>query len=543
MKAQQRGIALIILIPVIVLAMTLLFGLITFFFYSQKRAELQSALDISLLNAAQQICSTRECWNSSREIFLHSLRANLPGLDLSFVNLEELDNDGYQGVSWENDSTKISISRISWKNSEESEILEKDWQENNPGIPVHLINYGINVELETDLSIRNTLPFDLTLKVNGAVAAGSLRAPCVAPFAIKACSLLRDDGDYNKSAICDADRRFTSSNGYCRPGERCENSSEFDYDPLSENSFLGIYPDTLFPPLTVKYESPEDIGCFYPSPRYKGSTKDNNLIGLPGSSVIPNESLLQFVVSNVDGCIPAEIGQPFKVLHEGLNDSASAKIIWDQITNASIGGVTDKSHRPFNEITDRDELNINHNLFFHDLPTDPTGACLLISNRYPTFGIFNSFRSAFGFWDEFASRSKRLPTGELSCPWRDEKFSSTFWKTIVPVVADRFGAPCKGILESTEDPILSETSNLEIVGFARVHIYDVGTGGAEFPRNLSTDALECSRLKVERQHSRLPFGFIDQNQESVSKVQVRGRVACDESLIGGGVDTFPVLVR
>jgi len=186
---------------------------------------------------------------------------------------------------------------------------------------------------------------------------------------------------------------------------------------------------------------------------------------------------------------------------------------------------------------------LNRNLFFDESPYDPTGACLLSANRYPSYGVYNSFRSGFGFWPDFISRSKLSPAGETICPWQDEKFNSTFWKATVPVVAERYGAPCKGILGSTEDPIVTTSTELEVVGFARVHIYDVGTGAAIFPTNLTAEAMECSKLKVERFHPRLPFGFRDQTGDLVSSVQVRGKIACDAKIFGGVDQGLPLLIE
>lgn len=538
---NERGIALLILIPTILLGITLLFGIITFFYYSAKRSELQNAIDISLLSAAQEICSSRDCWTRSREIFLETLKANAPKINFDFVNLDEFDLEGYPKSSWEDELSRLSIERVRFGNDSTVEVMERDWQVQNPGIPAHLAFFGLQVRFETKLDPENVLPFDLMIEVSSVVSAGPIKTTCVAPFAIKACALLSSDGDFNRQQVCDLDKRFGPSNGYCIEGERCENVSEFDYDPLSLNSFNGRYPDTLFPPLTVKYESPEDRACFFATPRNRNLGRDQNLIGLPSDSIIPNESLIQFVVS--EGCVPAEIGQSFQVMHEGLSDSTTAELIWEQISNASLGGVSDSNHRPFNEMMDYDQLNINHNIFFDDGATDPTGACLIQANRYPSFGVFKSFRSAFGYWDNFNERSKALPSSEVTCPWGDEQFNSTFWKTVVPVVADRHGAPCKGILDSTEDPLITSESELEIIGFVRVNIFDVGDGSAVFPDNLSNEALQCSRLKIDRQHPQLPFGFKDQNGDPVNTVQVRGRIACDAKIFGGLEQEIPMLIQ
>ena len=561
---SQRGMALLFSIPIILIALLLSVGVLTFMNYSSRRSAIQSAIDISLINAAQQVCSSIACWDRTRVVFIESLQANLPGIDFSFVHTNDVDVDGFPESVWEHDGTKITIERIRWLLDDTAESLEKRWQRDHPGIPAHLVNYGLRVSFETPLKslAEQILPLTLTIRGQGSVAAGSLKAPCVAPFAIKACALLKEDGDLAEASICDADRRFGPSNGYCRDGERCLNTSEFDYDPMSEHPFSGSpsYPRSQFPNILVKYVPPEDEACFFATPRYgayNSALKDQNLIGLPGSSVIPNESLIRSIVSDQGGCISAAVGQPFQILHEGLQDSATASVIWDQISNRSVGGVTDGIHRPLNELTDRNEINLNNNINYSAPGDNIITACQNLLHppgfppRYISFGAFTSFRSDFGFWDQYNARSQRLPSGELKCPWQDSQFNAPFWQMIVPVVADPRpeAASCGGMNGVMQDPLIEREVQYEIVGFAKVNMFDVGAGSAHKPTSLeiNSEAAECAKLRHPDRSSSLPFEFEDQNALKVSGVQLRGRIACGSNTFGGASgamgDAVPVLVE
>lgn len=565
---SQKGMTLVFSIPIIIVGMLLSIGVITFMNYASTRSAIQGAIDLSLINAAQEICSSKACWDQSRAAFLDSLEGNLKNIDLSFVNLNQLDIDGHQVTEWENEGVKLSLERIRFKIDDEVESLEKSWQEEHPGVPVGIAYYGLKASFETKLKsfAENILPLSLVVRAKGTVAAGPLRTPCVAPFAIKACALLNPDGDLAKENICDADRRFGPSNGYCREGEQCLNVSEFDYDPLSQNGFMGsqAYPDNFFPRTLVKYDPPKDEACFFATPRYgafNSSSKDQNVIGIPGSSITANESLIRSVISDEGGCVSAGVGQPFQILHEGLNDADSAQIIWDQISNRNVGGVTDSFHRPLFELTDRDEININENLIYKEpvRGTDPVDACnnILRWKPYQAFGAFSSFRSDFGMWKPYNDRSIRLPSGDLVCPWQDDKFYSPFWQVVVPVIADvsSNAVSCGGMLGSTRDPLISKSSQYEIVGFTKLNIFDVGHGAAKQPDrgSLNEEAEECSKLNLHQNPdpdefpNLSPFSFTDQKGDSPKGVQVRARIACGSKTFGGASaamgEAVPVLIE
>lgn len=560
---SQRGMALIISIPIILLGLLLSVGVLTFMNYSNRRTTIQSAIDVSLINAAHVICSSISCWDTSRAAFLESLQANLKNFDFSFVNFSETDVDGYPVTSWEFEGTKISIDRVRFKFDDSSESLEKSWQRDHPGVPVHLVQYGLKVSFETELDslAEKILPLKLKVKAQGTVAAGPLRAPCVAPFAIKACALLKESGDLEEANICSYDRRFGPSNGYCRPGERCLQVSPFDYDPLNEAPFSGVpsYPNSLFPSNFVKYFAPKnDEACFYSTPRigaFRSGVKDQNIVGLPGDSVIANETLLQNFISDEGGCIPAGIDQTFQILHDGFRQETTAKILWDQISNSNVGGVTDANHRPLEELTDRGEININFNSFFEG--GRASDSCRIFANSgnrgvFEQFarGVFSSFRSGFGIWSDFDARSK-LDSGLLKCPWADDKFNSTFWKTVVPVIADMSpnAEPCGGILGASEDPLIKETSQYKIVGFAPLNIFDVGYNSAELPSGLGSNALQCARMSgsVDEELPNFPFVFRNQDGVKVEGVQVRGRIECGAKTFGGASaalgEAVPVLIE
>lgn len=550
--SSQSGIALILGIPIILTIAAIAYGIIGLGIYYRDKTKLKGALDVSLLGAAAEICSSTECFNNSRTALVSLLSNNLPDYDLSFVNLEELNDDGSQKTFWETDEYSFEINRGRWgPRSNTLESVEGDWENKFTGATKEFVYFGIQSSLTKKLSLpfSNILPFELKIRASGTSVVSLPKEQCVAPFAIPLCSLLDQSGNFNEKTTCSADRLFTQADRFCSTDSEEENSCgrvpTFSYDPEHAEYINDL--DDLF---DLYYRSREDnyvneFQCFMATPWYKKRSQHFGVVGLPGDK-IPNESLLKIITSTGNGCIKTSIGQPFTVLDEGITSSSLAEVIWDQISNAQALNSMDSVHPAFNQITNNDRILVNSDYFFKTQTNNPL--CEIDKSTRPEFGTLGSFRHGFGFWQEFEDRIKG-PNIFTDCPHQDDKFKSPFWKAKVPVIANMSeGAPtCAGARNQNRrhDPIVSSEIKYEIVGFATVHIYDIGVQGISwdgFP--LASKSPMCAGIHAgvvpKEKLPEKPFTFKDYRNEIPKSYVVRGRLNCNAKSFTSYDDTLPL---
>lgn len=512
--------------------------------YLKEKTTAQAALDLSLVASAREICLYESCWSKVRQVALASLAQNLPGHDLSFVDLSAIDEKGHEVYKWEKDGNIIEIDRGRWLPGVGFETMEGEWQQLHPGISKEVVNFAIRLRLSFPVEsiVERILPDSLQADIEGIATANLATDAWVIPYlALPVCALDKT----RKGGICNSDRFFAGSDEFLEIDPRVPgkflNLPMTDYNLKDEYhyNFAENFP-LLFQYLNV--DQKEDLlqSCFFPTPWFDDKYDNVGAIGAIGNHVV-TESLIQSLA--IGGTfVKARIGDTFSLLPGKATDPNTAKIIWNEIANTALGGITDATHRPLSEVTDLSGIVSNKNMLLSSLETQDK--CLRQREagqenlfRNPSTFLLSSLRSAFGFYDEFESRT----TPEGGCPYDDSKFDVTQLTASIPLIAEdgEQDASCNGNAQE-----LDPNKRYRVVGFVPIKLFDVG----KRIRDIKT--LQYSRGSVAETCSNISSStqILDSLPQDLNPFQhtsatdgyvIRGRVDCNLRVTGsgtGGID-------
>ena len=566
-KNNQSGVTLIFSLPLIIALIVVVAFILTLSFRARERSRLQVASDTSAQAAAAVMCSSKECWETARQVAIDALKLNAQLGDEVEFSATEIDPSGATKTHWQSAGYTIDIMRGQWLPQEGFISLENTWQSRNPGKPRPVIQNAVRVEIQ-----REILPL-IHFGISGALVSSGkttalaqrVQSVCAAPFAIPACALVDETGEISEQQACLSDRLFTAVNRYCPAGSDCHVMPDFDYDPFV--SPPGTEWRELFQDAIGTYAPDRDLSCFYPTPRYKQVSDNFGVIGLPGSTPATPERV-QLTLMQPGGCSEATIGQSYSILPEGLTTPELGDAVWSQITNTPNGEIVDETHLPYSTVSTKAGFTrVNQNVNYAFSSDDLRSACEqmpLVSQNYgvrPSFGICNSKRTDFGNWSNYSHRS-RAEADLYYCPYSDTLFDRLAWRVQIPVIAEpgQTAESCAGTSNSHSDPLVDPSKRYEIVGFVTAVIFDEDIGAA--PPSLSDmDVMShagrvCSELNPTYGHAdqeppppasdKFPFGFVGSGTTATPCNLVRARLDCNSALFATAFDTEktqPIIVE
>lgn len=591
---SQHGVVLPMLaltIPVLLLIV----GLVATILHQRAiTASLQTISDIAAKAGSAAACSTRECFQDSRTIAMNLIENH-------FLQTTGTLNRDETVSSWNIGDNTVTIQRGRWLDGRGFEAFENSWQLANPGIPAFAAYNAVNVQIQRNniLSIFPALlEGSLTSQVQAtAVARRPASAERVPPFAIPICSLLNDEGNFDKTTVCDADRLFTESNRYCPPGNpNCNIIPDFSYSPFTYtdmpvNDVSRIYnhdPNVILQDLSGGLSI---MGCSYFSQQYPRAAQNFGVVGMvPNSLSDPERKIVtreevEAVLDSVEGKQNnVAIGDPFAILDEGLT-TQQAGIRVEELQDNPLGNRSE--YVDFAGSVGWEIINFLNMSF---IGMQERGGCdgnsITGIARRQTFGVCRSTRNHWGrpinidgsirvdgMWRRFLnfigeSGPLNMDQGVIN--------PKKMWKVRLPVIAEAgsSGRPCMGLQGSTIDPLPSTRSDettFQIIGFITSYIYDsdIGEGPAKFPPvplkakcnqpdnpegiNRVVDSTfigkyTCGPFGADTpEDATHPFGFRpDPSSPAQSCNVVRSRLDCNSSLFPGAEDRYdndPYLVN
>lgn len=552
----NKGIALpllVVAIPTFLLVVAFAVSLVRARFTETKY---QTISDLAAKIGAGEACSTAECYNNSRVKTLRYIEQELFGSE-GILDPEQ------EGTFWERDGIRIEIVRGRW--IEDFEAMEREWDQQNPGIPSFITYNGVRVSLRNESLLNflpNILPGSLNVRTEStAVARVPSKGECVAPFAIPLCSLLNEAGRHEKETICDADRIFTESRRYAE-GQNMEDFRvpDFNFSPIADQSRVAeIFfnnPDAIVQ--TGSLLGPAVMtACSYHSQQYRNIADHFGVVGLPGTTEV-TESAVQAVLQTPKGCSSsAKIGDPFQILDQGLTTPISGSLVENRYKNLdSLGDLEDY---PTIESLNWVILTLI-DMRFMSMGFREGCANGLIQGvvRRESSGICRSTRNHWGDWSEFANYASN--SNGTCKPSRGIAETDRVWKVRVPVIGESGpdGRDCRN-----DQSVASRENSYQIIGFTTVYIFDsdIGEGPAELPlmeanlaptlrvRNCSyigiMTPLEFPRRAVNDSPTEAPFSFRTTNGARSCNM-VRARIDCKSSIFPSADDTAqndPYLVQ
>ena len=554
MRNNERGSILVISVLLLALVVGVIALVINSSYARFVRSELKAAADAAAHGGGKQICSSLTCWDNAKKSAIDILSAHTAHGDLADdLNLTVPLSEGPVWDYTEERNLVVTIERGRYTLSEGFESLEsEEWLAANPGTPRHIVFNAIRVRiLRPAVEIMGTT-FASTLwsiSSESTVIAAPVEPVCVVPFAIPICQLLNPKLEL--SSVCQQDTIFAAADKYCRnPAEHCDVRPSFSYaicHPEAEkklshrlefstgDEFLRYLDSEV--PATGGYQAlwshwqPVQEGgyCFtshgtpflgsedcstgnsdgwYVDQGNVSLSDHYGVVGLPYDHPISEGDVME-VLSADAGCVTAEIGDRFSVLQEGLTTREMEDLIWRRIADL-IDPTPDAKHPSFRTAgLGTIERNASFFVWNNDISCSPLrrerGLCA--SRRFqPDFS--NTADSPFPYLP-----FKAAPGISDATP---------VWEVRVPVIANTSpeAAACESEAGGTVDPPVIDADQFEIVGFVKVHLFDVSIGSVSPGMPESPQGLESAGA----------WGFGVEN--SFGDIQgecnlVRGRLSCD----------------
>lgn len=580
----ETASVLVIFVVMIAALVTLAFLAINASYVSVMRAELQVAADAASLAAASKLNSRVSGWESSREIALGILSEHRVASGLTGFDTLELDSTSSES-EWNLSSNRNLIARVErgqWTSTQGFTSYEGSWQTGNPGIPAFAAANAVRVELlrpQTELLQPSFWNNKTTYNVAGSSVA--LRGPvdpvCAAPFAIPICSLVDGSGDLAPaSKLCQGDRVFTESARYCpsdtpecgklptSPYSMCSDTfpaSPGGFTLPADDSRLGIMFGSILGGFFGEYRPVEPHNQQNPElPRtppgdicysHHGATTRSacgewgwrrrqlfdsiadhyGVIGLPGTGPITEADVLGVLQdpSDTRGCVSAALGQPYRVLHPGLQTTGADTIIWDLITNQRGGGSASPNHTSYGS-TMFGSMQRHYEVYEDYASNLGLATNCNVDRRWK--GICNSHRGRYNMsrgleWNTDGVRyfTFKLFSSAVPDPISGATTAITddtlVWQTQIPVIAEAGSnnvQPCKGFLSSASDPLIDPSKTYVVIGFINVTAYDTDIGHP--PPNYSINSYEDGS-----------FEFPENLRFSNNCNNIRGRIPCVEQYL------------
>ena len=354
----------------------------------------RAAAEAGAMAGAGEVCheDADDCWAKMRNVALSALegqRFYCGGGKVISLTPGELSRVQASSV-WDlrklpsRKGLMLTVERGWWRRGKggrfEFESMEDEprpWHTRFPGIPRFLAANGVRVMVACPQATGLwSWLFNRTLFVLGsnAVATAAENAEAsMAPFAVPACALLNNEGEFQEGKnLCLGDRLFTAANHYCPADDpECGVRPSFSYNPSSpalccpdqdvSSCINNEWPlcSTANPDgnaqtfssswyVNEAIEKNHDFGWHNPS--YAGVSDVNisilrmdlngavsdhfGLVGLPGVHKNLQETDVR---SGINGALGA-IGDRFTVLESGLTQSDSESVILGRMDTAS-GGI------------------------------------------------------------------------------------------------------------------------------------------------------------------------------------------------------------
>ena len=209
------------------------------------------------------------------------------------------------------------------------------------------------------------------------------------------------------------------------------------------------------------------------------------VVGLPGGTVTDNALESQIVdmlgrgPGSVDACRPAQIGDQFNILADGLTSSAEENLVWDVIRTPSGADVPGGqftasvlySESPMQSMERRiDAMFVEKPRLFALCPAREQrfrGLCNSRRGQYEIVGPAPRFFEGRGI-ESFLMAFKLFPNVDDQVP---------VWKTKVPVIAEEGAGAGRCQTESiSRDPKIVPGHRYIIIGFVDVYIHDLDVG-------------------------------------------------------------------
>ncbi len=431
-NSEEAGIVLIVVAFLIVALITLAAIVMNRGYSSIIVSELQAAADASAHSGASTMCSSATCYAD----VVPSVIATLNNL-ITHGNLGEDSNFGTAiditfpgGPTWENaeQTLRVTIQRGRWwpnsiippanvhlaSDIPNFEPFDRHtgitWQNEYPGIPEFLAANAVRVTIE-----RKEIGFLLSLfsgdtysKIGDSVAIGGLQGITeVAPFAIPACALLDQNGNYHRRRNCSQDRHFTRADRYCTdpadnddcnvlPGAqyniRMIGECEGTLRPWwPEEGFWQDCDWTEFGNLTSWSDLNAAPRCAWVSGRYNDVRDHFGVLGVP-NSINATESSIRTKINSANPLYIAKIGDTFAILPNGLQESDSELALANQLNdefNLGVCKATSTNPTACDGLPEETLRESSHFFLRHPYnweyfgPVQPSEHRLDINNSYP----------------------------------------------------------------------------------------------------------------------------------------------------------------
>jgi hypothetical protein len=466
----ESGVALILL----ALAAVALIGLAALALNLSYRnnivSEVRAAAEAAAHAGASQVCPRHECWNKARVAAIEVLnRASVPtGLgSRAKFNLDA----SVDGHSWEVDDVRVTVERGLYGPGMGFRSFEDPFAQEHPGVPVHAASNAISVGIEvrsvpTFMSLFGKVSYGVTQRATA--SARSLQPTTVAPFALSVCSLMDSSGNLQTDTICKGDRFFTSVWGACPPD--------------GGSSACSYRPGVQYAPAAWGHVATAREKCFWSeAPVYSDLRDYFGVVGLANVESV-EESMIR---DDLTGSVPflASVGDRFRVLDQGLEDSATDAAVWNAISNVDFSGGDHMrlADSQLPEILPLGQVYYNrgnvdlgewwacyHSRFEDD--GSPDGWSDGVQ------GMCNSHRL---YWGKAHMPSpSTLTQCVLGPPVGIPPQDVAVWQIKIPVIADfaRAAPPCAGVNQAVSDPAVNPGGENYVIGFVDVIIFDSDIG-------------------------------------------------------------------
>lgn len=468
-EAGERGIVAVLTAILSAILFGVLALAINHGYASLIQREVRAAADAAAHAATVSLCGTTACWEDAKAAALNTLRRYAVHGRLGDAAGIDLDPDG--GPVWEDRTSnwRIAIERGRWLPGGRFVSLEAEPSHSGSAEPLRMAANAVRVSVKRPKVPYLAVPAWLagesySVESRATAVKGSPEAACVAPFALPVCALVHN-GEFSQNGQTVADRFFTRANRYC-DGEDAETAGCRAIVPESFYTPTGDFEDgvTVAPP-----------ACSWNNTRFEEPSDHFGVVGLPESSGSVTESRVREVIENATRpCVPARLGEVFRVLRDGLTEPETDDALWRQISVSYDG--RDPTHPQYASV-----YGMSAGTKHHDegacsgVPAAGLGWGACNSRRY----VYNGVHARTYFPEERFGHGFRPGAIESSVTWPAVSPATPLWRVQIPVIAPRGESTleCPGAAATgADDPWVSSHREYEIIGFVPMNLFDTDVG-------------------------------------------------------------------
>lgn len=546
-NSKENGVILILLALLLVTLLLLIAIVVNTGFSRVVSGELQNAADAAALAGASTLCSARACYQDALEAVVktlnkHSVHGSI-GTGATTFNLSTALGAGPQ---WTQGNLRITVQRGRWwpngMPEDSSTFFEtfdrlsgSSWQSAHPGVPQFVASNAVRVQIEASQYKMGVFGPDVgeyELMAESIAIGGEIEQVKVAPFALHVCALLDQKGEFSARANCTYDRFFTRADRYCVDENDDDDcgvipDTQWYWRRMAGCEATVIDPDWMCRPLgtCVPNDCPagsdydfvgNNNACGFYMHRFNNVADNFGLVGMPvgDNGAAADEAAIRAKLEADPLDIWAQIGDRFRVLDNGFEESATNEAIWKLIAPASTewsDDLTYQERQALRESVIDDEHHITPS------PDSPYMSGWTVGYRGTTeCGCLDPTKSPTTTWEwtdqglvstpACEGGPKYQPPAIGLCnstrntamwriagePWRHGDDASSgicaafpfdramglVWQIRIPVIADNGSgaSSCQGLLGSTKDPTINPASLYTIIGFVNMHFIDVDIG-------------------------------------------------------------------